>query len=274
MKVLNGYIAITTIVLGGIIYVEMTIYIDVLWLRTFFVELHVCVFLNLWMKQMCPTLRIVWQCAVAVSLETLLFAVVGYGPVFAVTSPLLRALLLKFLFRVESGGVFLRLFLWSIVATIAAGGMLGLCREHLPESCWFAAGSVICALSVIVSLILEERRTKHDGNLYRITLRFGERAVEVVGLYDTGNRLCDPYVHAPVHILARTQAQVLLLDPAGRRLVPFSAVGVQEGLLEVWTIDAMEWQEGRREHAVIGVAEDLLFEGKDYRLILNAGWKE
>lgn len=253
---------------------EMTIYIDVLWLRTFFVELHVCIFLNLWMKQMCSTVRIVWQCAAAVSLETLLFAVAGYGPVFAVTSLALRALLLKLLFRVESGGLFLRLFLWSLAATIAAGGIFGACREHLPQSCWFAAGSVICALSIIASLILEERRLAHDGNLYRITLRCGERTVEVVGLHDTGNRLRDPYVHAPVHILAHAQAQALALNPERRRLIPFSSVGASSGMLEAWTIDVMEWAHGRLENAVVGIAEDTLFEGKDYRLILAAGWRE
>ena len=58
---------------------EVTIYIDVLWLRTFLVELNVCIFVNLWMKQKCPTARILWMCALTVSLEVLLFVVAGYG---------------------------------------------------------------------------------------------------------------------------------------------------------------------------------------------------
>ena len=44
--------------------------------------------------------------------------------------------------------------------------------------------------------------------------------------------------------------------------------------MEVWTIDVMEWTQGRCEQVVIGVADDILFEGKDYRLILSADWKD
>lgn len=252
---------------------EVTIYIDVLWLRTFFVELNVCIFVNLWMKQKCPTARILWMCALTVSLEVLLFIAAGYGVVFAAGSPVLHILLLIALFRPKSRGVFLRLFLWSLMATIAAGGILGVCQEHLPERYWFAAGSMLCALGVLASLILEECRIQHDEQLYRVKLWQEGNSAEVIGLHDTGNRLSDPYVHAPVHILARSEAQALSLKPGHSRLIPFSTVGVPDGLMEVWTIDAMEWAGGRIEHVVIGIAEDTLFEGKDYRLILSAGWK-
>lgn len=253
---------------------EVTIYIDVLWLRTFFVELLVCIFVNLWMKQGRPTARILWMSAVAVSLEVLLFVVAGYGVVFAAGSLALRMMLIKILFCPKRQGVFFRLFLWSLAATIAAGGILEICHEHLPKSCWFATGSVLCALGVMISLILEERRVQHDQMLYRVKLLHKGNMTEVVGLHDTGNRLIDPYVHAPVNILADAEAQALQLNPACGRFVPFSTVGAAEGLMEVWTIDAIEWQGERRERVVVGVAEDALFEGKDYRLILAAGWRD
>ncbi len=117
---------------GGIAYVEVTIYIDVLWLRTFFMEVSVCIFVNLWMKQERPTIRILWMNALAVSLEVLLFAVAGYGAVFASGSLVLRVLLLKVLFRPRSVVIFLPLFLWCLAATAAAGGILAACQEHLP----------------------------------------------------------------------------------------------------------------------------------------------
>jgi len=94
-----------------------------------------------------------------------------------------------------------------------------------------------------------------------------------VALHDTGNRLTDPYVHAPVHIAAKSVVERLMPDGKGCRLLPFSTVGAMDGLMEVWTIDAMEWAGGRIEHVVIGAAGDALFEGKDYRMILAAGWQ-
>lgn len=259
---------------GGFSYVDVTIYIDVLWLRTYFVELMVCIFLNLWMKQVCPVGRILWMSAFAVSVEVLLFVLAGFGTLFAVSSLALRIFLLMALFRPKSRGIFLRLFLWSLLMTVAAGGILFVCQEYLPQRYWFAVGSICCALSVMGSLILEDRRIQHDRNLYQIKLCNGEKQVEVIGLHDTGNRLRDPYVHAPVHILAYSEAQMLSLNPECSRLIPFSTVGAPQGLLEAWTIDVLEWANGTQEHVVIGVAEDALFAGKDYRLILAAGWND
>ena len=259
---------------GGISYVEVTIYIDVLWMRTFGMELLVCIFVNLWMKQMCPTWRIIWMTAFAVSMEVLLFVIAGYGMIFASGSILFRILLVWAVFRPKSRGIFLRLFLWSLMATVAAGGMLSICQSCLTRRYWFPAGVILCALGVMLSLILEERRRQHDSQLQRVKLTHEGNTLEVIGLYDTGNRLSDPYVQKPVHILAKTEAGLLGLRTQERRLIPFSTVGKPNGLMEVWTIDVMEWTQGRCEQVVIGVADDILFEGKDYRLILSAGWKD
>jgi hypothetical protein len=55
-------------------------------------------------------------------------------------------------------------------------------------------------------------------------------------------------------------------------------VGDPNGLLPVWTIDGMEWvsrgKRERRDRVLIGIGADALFQGKDYRLILAAGWRE
>ena len=208
---------------------EVTIYIDVLWLRTFLVEVFVCIFVNLWMKQRCTTARILWVSALGVSMEVLLFAVAGYGAVFAAGSLTLRIWILKMMFRPKSGGIFLRLFLWSLAATMAVGGILSVCQVHLPGRYWFGVGSVLSALGVMTSLVLEERRTVHDRNLHEVTLRNGENVVVVTGLRDTGNRLRDPYTHAPVYILAESETETLGLRPGYGRLVPFSSVGSPQG---------------------------------------------
>lgn len=250
---------------------ELTIYIDVLWLRTFFVELNVCLFLNLWMKQVCPTVRILWMCICFASAEAVLFLLVGYGILFAVGSFILRVLLVFVLYRPQTKGIFLRMLLWSHAATIAAGGILGICHEHLPDDVWFPAGTVLCAIGVLTSVILEERREHHDRYLYKIRLYCNGNHVDVLGFLDTGNKLMDPYVHAPVNILAQSQLERLMPEPQNFRLIPFSSVGAAKQLMKVWSIDAMEAYGRRWEHVVIGVAEDILFEGKDYRLILSAG---
>ncbi len=252
---------------------EVRIYIDVLWFRTFLIEFLVCMFVNLWTKQNRPTLRVLLFTAAEVSAQVLLFVLAGYGVLYLGGSLLLFLLLLFLLFRPGRKRGLLRLFLWSAVASAVAGGILSLCQRKLLPGYWFGAGVCVLALSVMVSVILEERRRQQDLRLYRMILFHNGRSLEVTGLHDTGNRLMDPYVHAPVNILAESAAQVLLPVQESCRLVPFSSVGDTAGLLRVWTIDAMEWEKGRQERAVIGVADDALFENKEYQLILAADFR-
>lgn len=257
---------------GGKNHVELTIYVDVLWLRTFFVDLNVCLFVSLWLRIYAPVRRILWMNAAAVSAEVLLFVMAGYSVWYAIGAVVLRILLLVLLFRIRRAGRFFRIVGWSLLATMLAGGILACCQLHLPKSCWFGAGCVCCAAAVLYALVLEERRKQHDGQLYRIRLQNGGREISVVGLHDTGNRLSDPYVHLPVHLLARSELDRLMPERGSGRLVPFSAVGTADGLLEVWTADALEWENRRIAPVVIGAADERLFKGKDYRLILAAGW--
>lgn len=256
---------------------EVTIYLDALWLRSFLVELSVCCFVNLWMRQNRPLWRVLWMCALAVSVETLLFALADYR-VYAAGSLGLHLLLLAALFRPTSLGLFARLFGWSFFGTVAAGGMLLLVWEYLPEPIWFPLGIFACGIQLVLAVVLEERRRLHDRSLHEIMLLHNGRELRVLGLHDTGNRLIDPYVQKPVHILARSEAQCLELEPGKCRLVPCATVGDAAGLLAVWTVDGMEWgREGKRERrsrVSIGIGEDVLFQGKDYRLILAAGWRE
>ncbi len=253
---------------------ELTVYIDVLWLRTFFVELQVCLFVNLWMKRECPVIHILWVNAVAEAVQILLFVAAGYGAVVMTGGLLLRAFVFWVLFRPQTAGVFLRLLLWGMAATVAAGGILGIAQAHLPKGCWFAAGCIVSASSLLASLVLEERRMVHDDRLYRVRLYQGENTVEVIGLYDTGNRLSDPYVHAPVYILAQQEYRQLVGDEPAARLIPFMTVGVGNGLMEVTTVDALEWRGGRQTEVVVGSADQEVFAGKDYRMILPAAFHD
>lgn len=251
---------------------ELTIYIDVLWLRTFFVELNVCLFVNLWMKRECRVIHILWVNAVAAAAQILLFILTGYGVPVLIGGLLLRSGVLLLLFRPQSAAVFLRLFLWSMAATVAIGGILGVAQTYLSGKYWFASGCVLCACSMLVSLVLEERRILHDDRIYRVTFHQAETSVKVMGLYDTGNRLNDPYVHAPVYILAEREYRQLMGEAGAVRLIPYATVGVTDQMMEVMTVDALEWKGGRQSPVVVGKADDALFAGKDYRLILPAAW--
>ena len=44
--------------------------------------------------------------------------------------------------------------------------------------------------------------------------------------------------------------------------------------MEVTTVDALEWKGGRQVKVVVGRADQEVFEGKDYRMILPAAFND
>ena len=92
--------------------------------------------------------------------------------------------------------------------------------------------------------------------------------------YDTGNTLYDPYVQAAVHIVPREIFEALGGKEAFlTRLIPFSSVGLRQGLLEAFTVEYLKLGEGDTEitiaPAVLAAAEDTLFRNRPYQMILH-----
>ena len=103
-----------------------------------------------------------------------------------------------------------------------------------------------------------------SGELTRVRLTLGERQVELTGLVDTGNTLTDPATGRPVLVAEADSLEELLppglrpgpaelRDPAGVlerledgpwrlrfRLLPYRAVGVEQGLLLALRMDRVQ----------------------------------
>lgn len=133
---------------------------------------------------------------------------------------------------------------------------------------------LITACVGVSSAFLWERRHTVAGCLYPVTLRIQEGAVELVAYYDTGNLMTDPYLNKPVSIVNRELIQGILEKKPAIRMIPFSSVGQESGLMEAVTVDVLEIGGGRRkvcvESAVIGLTGESLFDGKEYQMILNS----
>ena len=64
----------------------------------------------------------------------------------------------------------------------------------------------------------------------------------------------------------------LVTNEENRLYIPFEALGTKQGLIEIIYIEKMQIKgedELLLERVPIGIAEDSLFEGKQYKLILN-----
>lgn len=125
---------------------------------------------------------------------------------------------------------------------------------------------------IIVQIISYAKR--QQKNIYQVELWQKGVCYRGEALYDTGNRLIDPYRGRMIHIVSEIICQKLKpLEPP--LIVPYRALGTVNGLLEVYEIDSMiiidKGKKNILEKPLLGIAEGKLMTGKSYEIILNEG---
>lgn len=157
--------------------------------------------------------------------------------------------------------------------------MLGGIMEWLNEIQMLAGNFFLYAIVtlIIVTGILSylERRNQYRIHMMPVRLTHCGKMMEATAYWDSGNQLTDLYTGKPVNIVSKSLAKKLCEETLPAiRYVPFQSLGQKEGMILVFTIDVMEVL-GKNDvlkiqSAVLGIAEDSLFEKKDYNIILHA----
>lgn len=119
------------------------------------------------------------------------------------------------------------------------------------------------------------RYRKFRNTLFQVMLEDAKNQVEALALYDSGNRLREPYGGRAVYIVAPEIADQLGIFAPGTKhalVIPYCSLG-GSGLLQIYTIDRIRIREQNREYlvepAVIGIAQPALMKNKTYQIILN-----
>ncbi|MDD6038466.1 MAG: sigma-E processing peptidase SpoIIGA [bacterium] len=250
---------------------EVVVYIDELWLRSCLFGIGISIFLKIWMKQQAGTVRLVIVRFLQTTAGVGLFVISGFGVWYQIGCILFELFGLHICFHPGKASVFFRMVLWDLIATVAAGGILNLLATYLPGNNSLFLESAVVFLGIMVSIILEERRTIQDLRLYDVWLMHQDRKLQIRALYDTGNRLSDPYVHRPVSILSEKAIETLGLADEKSRLVPYHCINGENELIQVWTIDCVKIGKTTVHDAVVGKTGNHIFKGKEYEMILPAG---
>lgn len=180
---------------------------------------------------------------------------------------------------------------------ILAGGSINLVYFHTPMGNYvkklihgetelkaaqagIVVGAVIATIAAAKGLSTLGKQRQRQNSLYRAELFFGKQQVTVQGFIDTGNRLKEPITGKPVHILQTKAAKLLMSEEEKPMsfLVPYHAVGTQNGLLTAIRIDRMELieKDGSRiaiERPLLALYEGKLSSNEEYQLILHAETK-
>ena len=103
------------------------------------------------------------------------------------------------------------------------------------------------------------------------------KLIETVGLYDTGNRLYEPVRKKPVSIVGKELAMRLLEGEqewgTRFRLIPYSSIGVEHGILKGFTADELVVFVNRYAfvyaHPILAVTEQSFGKTDGYEIILH-----
>lgn len=196
---------------------------------------------------------------------------------------LLRCTVVFFAVSAAFGGA-----VWA-VSMLGGGGLTG--RLWLPVSFRTLILS-FAACYAAVSVVFRRSGQRAEREILLLTLTLGGRSATLRALRDTGNGLFDP-VSGRAVVVAETAAllplfppdaaaDLLLQDPAeavtrlsrrpelaGRlRLVPYSAVGTQNGLLAAFRPDGASADGGRGRDCLVALCPTRLSEAGDYDAII------
>lgn len=206
-------------------------------------------------------------------LETALVLLCRNYAVFVVFSQILVVpVILYFLLQKQRNISKKRLviFIYMVVFLFAgiSNGMEQLMGIHF-------AGQIIFGITIVIleMIVVEIQKVIHlQKYLYKIEIGYRGRVSQCLALYDSGNCLCDPNRHRAVHIADnRIIGELRLETPL--MLVPYRALGNEEGVLEVYEADWLKVHINDKqltfEKILLGKAEESLLKNKQYRMILN-----
>lgn len=131
---------------------------------------------------------------------------------------------------------------------------------------------VLIISGVLVRMLLKS--LKGLSNRMRVVVSHHGKSASCLGLYDSGNHLKMPDTGEAVHIASPELLKKLGVSEIPDRVIPFRALGTEEGRIRVTRMEQMCVFSGEKSVCCKGVwmgcAEDNLLKNMDYQIILNA----
>ena len=117
------------------------------------------------------------------------------------------------------------------------------------------------------------QQIKISKGLFPIELEHRKEKLSLIGYYDSGNRLKDPYTGKGVHIVSNDELRKLPIEWERKVCIPYESLGNTDGLIEVYYIDFVKIHGQSKviemEKVPVAVADEKLFLGKRYQAIIN-----
>lgn len=213
-------------------------------------------------------------CGAVFSAVFLLFGP-GYGWAVAGQALILVPLMLYLSFGWNGKRAFFLRIGVSWLSIVILNGVASALQNLIGLTCltFYACIVVLMLARVLTELLIVA--VKRQSRMYPTVFTQGAVSVACMGLFDSGNLLSIPDSGEPVHIVSPAVVHKLGIDDAeGLRLIPFHALGTEQGWIRVTQVQKLTVRVGKEEKvycgAWLGVAEETLLAGKSYQAILHS----
>lgn len=163
----------------------------------------------------------------------------------------------------------------TYLIVVLGGGMFQGIMECglLPQN--YMTAVLLTAVAGYGSLTYLMHRREFTNQIFEVCLKKENRKQTLRAYWDSGNQLKDPYTGQAISILSYEAAGTFVNRSRDAiRIVPYSALGTEHGLMEVFTVEELCIYDGKMERqigpAAIGIANPGLLEHKEYDMILHA----
>ncbi len=169
---------------------------------------------------------------------------------------------------------YIKAFCLMYFVILLLGGSVEWIYVTLFDRQYYELSLALSGIPAVVFLYMLRRKRKNVQCFCQAVILHKGKTITLPALYDTGNRLLDPYVKEPAHIVSKKIYEKLHEDmEIPIRLIPFSSVGCADGMIMAFTIERLivEWEERKVEFApaVLAAADDSIFWNRAYQMILH-----
>lgn len=255
----------------------VAVYLDSFLIFQFFMGLFVLSLTNEMMRQrICKRKRIAGALVgsilsvIPLILPVNMYVRIGSIFVFSLGS------MIAVVFRIYNMDSFRQVAEKVVICTLLMGGMTLMLLRFVLQGITGGGGMVSVFFATTLSYVILRKIIKRQNtveNLCKVIL-FGEKALEVQALIDTGNTLTEPISGKPVSVLDKTIFENLFdQKPELYRAIPYHSVGKKSGILQGYLMKRMivETKEGKKEYegVYVGISEELTTKAGTYKMILN-----
>ncbi|MCD8049020.1 MAG: sigma-E processing peptidase SpoIIGA [Clostridia bacterium] len=156
----------------------------------------------------------------------------------------------------------------------------GIIYLNLPWQTLFVS-TLIAYILVLILGRVRKKRIACDAAKRIVEIRLGKKSVSLNAIIDTGNSLFDPITGDPVMVAEYDAVKPLLPEGEGSllesmsraglkvRLIPFSSVGVDGGIMPAFLPDAVTIENRAVKRCVVCICSRSLSQMGEYRALLN-----